>query len=336
MNNPSVSIIILNWNGWDDTIECLESLCQIDYHNYNIIVVDNNSTDNSINNIKKYCEGNLRVTSSYFKYNYDNKPINIFEFNKKELETTKILDKYFDLHSNRKLILIKNDKNYGFAEGNNIGIKYAYKHLDPDYIFLLNNDTVVDKSFLTNLVKLGESNKKIKVIGPKLYHYNPDEKHDIIQSTGGKVTLTKYPGYYPFNCNVIDKEKNINHYNNYDWVSGAAMMLKVKDNLLLLNTDFFFGCEDIDLCIKLNKKGYKIAVSLESKIWHKNGKSRGKKYHNMDKKLLDILKGRTTIVKTNLKLLKIHNPYFYLLLPTYTLKIAMEYMYDILQKYKHI
>jgi len=52
-NYPKVSIIILNWNGWEDTIECLESLYQITYPNYDVIVVDNGSEDESVD--KRVC-----------------------------------------------------------------------------------------------------------------------------------------------------------------------------------------------------------------------------------------------------------------------------------------
>ena len=54
--NPKVSIIILNWNGWKDTIECLESVFRIDYPNYQVIVLDNASTDGSVERIKAWTE----------------------------------------------------------------------------------------------------------------------------------------------------------------------------------------------------------------------------------------------------------------------------------------
>ena len=54
----NVVIIILNWNGWQDSIECLESIYQNNYHNYDVIIVDNNSTDKSINNIKSIVRDN--------------------------------------------------------------------------------------------------------------------------------------------------------------------------------------------------------------------------------------------------------------------------------------
>ena len=94
------------------------------------------------------------------------------------------------------MILIKNDKNYGFAEGNNIGIRYALKSLNPTYILLLNNDTVVDNHFLTELVKTGESNDKIAVVGPKTYFYDFNGKNDVIWSVGGTIDLSRYPGYH--------------------------------------------------------------------------------------------------------------------------------------------
>ncbi|WP_321422163.1 glycosyltransferase [uncultured Methanobacterium sp.] len=68
--------------------------------------------------------------------------------------------------------MIKNKENYGFAEGNNIGIRFSLNNLDPDYILLLNNDTVVEKNFLDELVKNGENNKEIGILGPKIYLYD--------------------------------------------------------------------------------------------------------------------------------------------------------------------
>ena len=62
---PKVGIIVLNWNGWRDTIECLESLYQITYPNYMVVMVDNGSKDKSIEMIRKYCEGELIVESKF-------------------------------------------------------------------------------------------------------------------------------------------------------------------------------------------------------------------------------------------------------------------------------
>ena len=63
MNNPKVSIIILNWNGCEDTVECLESVYQIAYPNYDVIVVDNGSEDDSVKRYlyKKMTNFNLEI-----------------------------------------------------------------------------------------------------------------------------------------------------------------------------------------------------------------------------------------------------------------------------------
>lgn len=66
---PKAAIIVLNWNKWQDTIECLESLYQITYPNYDVILVDNGSEDDSIQKIKEYCEGKIIVASSFLAIN---------------------------------------------------------------------------------------------------------------------------------------------------------------------------------------------------------------------------------------------------------------------------
>jgi GT2 family glycosyltransferase len=135
MNYPHVSIIILNWNGSEDTVECLESVYKIKYPNYNIILLDNASNDESLEKIRGYLEGKIKVKSPFFEY-ARNKPLKFREYLKNEIESLKNRDNHY---LNKELILIKNDKNYGFTEGNNIGIRYALNTLNSDYILLLNN-----------------------------------------------------------------------------------------------------------------------------------------------------------------------------------------------------
>ena len=90
MSDPCVAIIILNWNGWLDTIECLESIYNINYPNYQVIVVDNNSSDNSIKKINEYAMGKLEVKSKFFKYDHSNKPLEMVQYSRAYIETEKI------------------------------------------------------------------------------------------------------------------------------------------------------------------------------------------------------------------------------------------------------
>ena len=167
---PKVSIILLNWNGWEDTVECLESLYQISYTNYNIILVDNNSEDDSLHRIKEYLMGDMPIRSEFYEYDTSNKPIQLVC----KGETPR--------NGDESLILIKNTENLGFAGGNNVGIEYSMQELKPDYVLLLNNDTVVDKYFLNELVKTGESNPEIGFVGAKTLFY---DKETTIQEAGG-------------------------------------------------------------------------------------------------------------------------------------------------------
>lgn len=265
--NPKVSIIILNWNGWQDTIECLESLYQIDYPNYDVIVVDNDSNDESIKKIKEYCNGEIKLESSFFKYNTFNKPIEVLKPGIYDNGSGK------DVASPLKeLILIKNDKNTGFAEGNNIGIRYALENLDPDYVLLLNNDTVVDNEFLVEMLKISESNNKIGIVGPKIYYY---DEPDRIWFAIGKISWKFCRG-----LNIGYNELDNGQYNDIteaEYISGCAFLIKreVINRIGLLDKRFFLYFEEIDWTLRASKLGYKSVFAPKGKIWHKISKSGG-------------------------------------------------------------
>ncbi|MEL7669952.1 glycosyltransferase family 2 protein [Methanobacterium sp.] len=265
--NPKVSIVILNWNGWQDTIECLESIYQNNYHNYDVIVVDNASTNDSLNKIKEYCNGELKIESPFFEYDNSNKPILVLEPNVDINTRNKI-----DLSSSRKLNLIKNDENLGFAEGNNIGIRYALENLDPDYILLLNNDTVVDKNFLIEMLKVSESDDKIGITGPKIYYYDEPNR---IWFARGKISW-KFCRGLNIGYNEIDNGQ-YNKIAEMEYASGCAFLIKreVIDKIGLIDKKFFLYFEEIDWTLDASKIGYKSVFAPKGKIWHKISKSGG-------------------------------------------------------------
>lgn len=167
VRTPRVAVIILNWNGWQDTIECLESLYRIDYPCYDVILVDNCSVDESVEIIRGYCEGRIKVNSAFFEHSWENKPIRLVECTREEAELG-VAKSIGSISPSRRLILIRNERNFGFAEGNNIAIRYCLKVLKPEYVVLLNNDTVVDVRFLSELVAMAEQDESIGVLGPKI------------------------------------------------------------------------------------------------------------------------------------------------------------------------
>lgn len=263
MSTPKVAIVILNWNGWKDTIECLESIFQINYLNYSVVLVDNHSTDDSLNKIMEYSMGKINVESAYFKYTSSNKPLN-YQIIKNTAKT--------DLNPDTQLTIIVNGKNDGFAEGNNIGIRYAIEHLGADYVLLLNNDTVVDKYFLDPMIKEGEENEKIGLLGPKLYYY---DEPNVIWCVGGKIDWKFARGLH-----VGINEEDIGQYDinqSFDYLSGAALLIKtdVFHKVGLLNKRYFLYFEETDFELRATQDNYDNIYIPESKVWHKVSKTGG-------------------------------------------------------------
>ena len=170
------------------------------------------------------------------------------------------------------MILIKNDKNYGFAEGNNIGIRYAFNDLNPNYILLLNNDTVVDKDFLEELVNIGEKNTDIGIIGPKIYYY---DEQNTIWCVGGKIDWKFARGLH-VGINEVDNGQ-YNEMREFDYVSGSALLIKreVVDGIGLLDKQFFLYFEESDWALRASQKEYRSVYAPEAKVWHKVSKSGG-------------------------------------------------------------
>ncbi len=274
---PRVSIIILNWNGWRDTIECLESLYRITYPNYDVIVVDNGSEDSSVERIKEYAEGKIEVNSKFFVYDPSNKPIKVFEITENEARKGKFNRPFYNkFDANRRLILIKNKDNYGFAKGNNIGIKFAISVLNPSYILLLNNDTVVDPTFLGELVKIAESGRGIGVVGPTVYYYDFEGKSNVIHSRGAKIQ-PKLGLAPPLGILEVDESMRVVPPYDVDYIEGSCLLIKseVMRNIGLLNEVLFLYWEEVDLCLKVKEYGYKVICVPSSKIWHKVSSSTG-------------------------------------------------------------
>lgn len=315
--NPKVSIIIMNFNRWQDTLECLESVYQIEYPNYDVIVVDNASEDESLGKIREYSQGLTKVDSKLVKYKRKEKPLKLFEFhennetnllnpnhhsnpheskidnilkiegcvtytldetNSKDNTNSNIsktsedyLSEIMALPSNEKLIVLENRVNYGYTKGNNLAIDFALKNIDPDYILLLNEDTVVASDFLDNLVDVAEQNNEVGCVGPKVYYYDYKGRKDVISFAGEKINLYTSLGNR-FCKNKVDKnicDKII----ETDKIEGCSILFK-KEALLkvgLFDHIYWAYWEETDLCFRIRNQGYKVLYAPKARIWHKIG-----------------------------------------------------------------
>jgi len=270
VDTPGVSIVILNWNGWKDTLECLESLFRISYPNYDTIVIDNDSKDDSVTEIKKYAEGNLAVSSKFFEFSNENKPIEILEYTKEGSEEgSQPAEAFAALPSNKKMILIKADKNYGFAEGCNIGIRYALAALKSEYVLLLNNDTVVKSGFLDELVKGFSIYKEAGFAGPLVYFYDYYGQTDVISTAGAEIIVCK-GSINLIGHGDVDQDQ-FNTIRTVNYIEGSCLLIKsaVLEKIGLLDSSYFVYWEETDLCTRGLEAGYTCICVPTAKIWHK-------------------------------------------------------------------
>jgi hypothetical protein len=290
---PKVYILILNWNGWKDTIECLESVFRNSYPNYQVVVIDNGSPNGSMEKIKEWANGEQEVlcpeNSHSLPYSSAKKSIPYVYYSREEAEgggNFKLEKEIFsNLHStvSHPLILIQSGTNLGFAGGNNVGIRYALNRGNCDYILLLNNDTVVKKDFLVKLIAFMKSCSTAGVAGSKIIN----EKEGIDRACARRrPTILDYVfrlgiGRILFpNNRWIKKHYYMDEYDfkyprKVDIISGACMLFKaeVLKKIGLFDENTFLYLEEFILHEKLRKTSWETWVVPESKIIHKGAKS---------------------------------------------------------------
>lgn len=280
--SSKVYIIILNYNNYEDTIECLESLFYLNYDDFNIVLVDNKSTNDSVEKIEMWANGEVKLNKKGLVINESTQPL--------FAEKISLVEPDGIIHDKYKITFIKSDINGGFAAGNNLAINYIQSLNNYNYIWLLNNDTVVVKDSLTQLLNTAESND-YGITGSTLLEYYGDNK---VQALGGSVNK-----YFGTCSNVLDKNK----LSSIDYIVGASFLISrnTVESIGVMVEDYFLYYEEVDYCYAAKKKGVKLGVSLDSIIYHKEGSSTGGSSSSSSKKssFSDLLsvKNRITFYK---------------------------------------
>lgn len=166
--------------------------------------------------------------------------------------------------------IIKNDLNEGFAKGYNT----ALKKVSADYYILLNSDVEVTRDWIKPIISLMEGDNKIAACQPKILSYHEKNKFEYAGASGGWIDKFGYP----FNRGrVFDFcEIDTGQYDNAEeifWASGAAFFVKAHIFHQLGGFDeyFFAHQEEIDLCWRMQRAGYKIFVEPSSVVYHVGG-----------------------------------------------------------------
>lgn len=228
-NMSDIAVIILNYNGWKQSVEEME-LCnkflQIDYGD--IIIVDNASTDNSSVMLK-----NVQKDSEF--------------------------------------ILLESKENKGYAAGNNLGMRYAYKK-GYQYAWILNNDIVIDdKDILNKIKEIFCKDAFVAVVNPDIYA--PDG-HMFNRDA-------KKPTFLDYTINILGYKKQgrqVTDLGGYAYVyrpQGCCMMVDLKkmNEVNYMDEKTFLYVEEPILAERLLAKGYKCACCLTASIVHNHSKT---------------------------------------------------------------
>lgn len=227
---PTVLIVIVNWNGKMDLLECLASIEELDYPagRLTVLVVDNASADGS----------QAAVSEAYPEY-----------------------------------VLIENDANIGYARAVNQGIERGLD-LGVDYVWVFNNDVVVDKGSLRKLVETGEQDESIGVIGPVIYSgRSPDE----IDHAGYSLDLWTgrlRPLKYGRDVFASDEDEVA----DADSVLGCSNLIRtpVFEKIGLFRTIYGVYFEETDFNLRARRAGFRVVVAKNAKVVHKGSATMNK------------------------------------------------------------
>lgn len=163
--------------------------------------------------------------------------------------------------------ILINSKNDGFAAGYN----WALQQVQADYFVLLNSDVEVTPHWIEPIIELMETNSNIAACQPKLISQKQKNMFEYAGASGGFIDFLGYPFSRGRVFDVVEEDNN--QYNNIKeifWASGAAMFVKanVYNDCEGFDARFFAHMEEIDLCWRMQLKGYKIFVCPQSIVFH--------------------------------------------------------------------
>ena len=215
-----VYVVIVNWNGWEDTAECLRSCLRLRGVRHIPVVVDNGSTDGSV--------GRLRT---------------LFP----------------------ELRVIANETNLGFAAACNVGIRSAIE-AGAEFVWLLNNDTVVDPDALAELVRVLQTRRAAAFAGSKIYYADrPDE----LWFAGGDLPFF---GSEPRHHGLDETDTGYHdEVMACGFITGCSLLVRtsVIAAIGLMPEAYFVYWEDVDWNERAAAVGFQRLYVPASRVWHK-------------------------------------------------------------------
>lgn len=275
MASDRVCAVVVNWNGWRDTIECLESVLRSEGVAVTVAVCDNGSTDGSLDRLRDWAAGRLDCFVDPANPLRDlswpplPKPIRCARVSGPGLAQGEDPDE-------ARLVLIENGANLGFAGGSNVGLRYALNRGGFDFVWLLNNDTAVHPHALRELIAELRRDPGIGMAGSTLLYYDAPE---VVQTLGGAsynrwLALPRHIGAFArFDPDTVDREAVLRRM---DYVSGASMLVSrgFLEDVGPLNEQYFLFFEELDWAMRARGR-WRLGYAPNSVVYHREGGSIG-------------------------------------------------------------
>jgi GT2 family glycosyltransferase len=161
--------------------------------------------------------------------------------------------------------VLENGENLGFAEGNNVGIRHALQG-PAEYVMLLNNDTVVDRAMLRELLAVMQVQADVGIVGPKMLYFEPP---DLIWCAGNRLDW-RTGGSIRLQAEQPDNDLDQTPI-EVDFITACGILLRrqVIEQIGLLDPRFFIYYEETDWCMRARGRGWKILYVPRARLWHK-------------------------------------------------------------------
>jgi GT2 family glycosyltransferase len=261
---PVVFIIVVNWNSSRHTVECLESVRRLTYARYNVVIVDNGSTDGSLEDIRAWACGGLIVESPYLTASGCRSPVPLQEVDVRNGSGSEEAATRGDATGG--FTLLKLPENRGFTGANNVAIRHALRQ-GADWVFLLNNDTVIEPDALSELMTVARTQPRAGMLAPSVLRYAHPQLVDrlgIVLTDGGlpyeRRSDDDGPLLCPDGCAAL---------------YSRLLLQTVECGGEYFDEDFFGYGEDVDLGIRARLRGFEAALAPRAIVYHKIGGSQG-------------------------------------------------------------
>jgi GT2 family glycosyltransferase len=250
-------VVLLNWNGWKDTLASMSSLQESVGVEFVTIVCDNDSKDGSLARFRSWTVHNAPGGLSRF------------------LSRAEVLQGA-KLDPGVKYAFVDNGRNLGYAGGNNSGVCLAMNDPACEYIWLLNNDTVVDSRALIEALDRARGDKRIGICGSTLVYF--DDRSTIQAFAGSKYEPASGRSRHVGACAHItdipidptDTESELS------CIVGAAMLVSREfvEQVGMMQEDYFLYYEELDWAAR-GATRFRLGYAPRSLVYHKEGASIG-------------------------------------------------------------